>query len=128
MSNFKLTGTLKVKNAEQQVSEKFRKREFVLTTDGPYPQHINMQLTQDRCGLIEPFNLGDELTVSFDVKGREWTGKEGEVKYFNSIEAFRIEGTPSAAGAATASSNAGNLAQTPSADSFSQSAENDLPF
>jgi hypothetical protein len=127
MSNFKLTGTLKVKNAEQQVSEKFRKRDFVLTTDGPYPQHVTMQLTQDRCSQIEPFNIGDEITVSFDVRGREWTGKEGETRYFNSLEAFRIEGNASAA-AAPAASAASGFAPAPSSDSFSAASENDLPF
>ena len=125
MSNFKLTGTLKVKNAEQQVSEKFRKRDFVITTDGPYPQHVTMQLTQDRCSQIDPYNVGDEITVSFDVRGREWTGKEGETRYFNSLEAFRIEGNANSPAAAP-NNTAGSLAQAP--DSFSGSSESDLPF
>ena len=88
-----VTGILKVKNGEQRVSEKFRKREFVITDNSSqYPQHISFQLTQDRCSLIEPYNLGAEIKVFFNLRGREWTSPQGEVKYFNSLEAWKLEG------------------------------------
>ena len=88
-----ITGTLKVKNAEQKVSEKFRKREFVITDNSSqYPQFIAFQLTQDRCSLLDSYNVGDEIKVQFNLRGREWTSPQGEVKYFNSLEAWRLEG------------------------------------
>lgn len=90
---FNITGILKVKNPEQQVSEKFRKREFVLTDNSSqYPQHISFQLTQDKCSLLDNYNLGDEMKVYFNLRGREWTDKQGVTKYFNSLEAWKLEG------------------------------------
>lgn len=91
-----ITGTIKVKNNEVQVSEKFKKREFVITDNSSqYPQHIQFQLTQDRCGLIENYKVGDEIKVFFNLRGREWKNPQGEVKYFNSLEAWRIESVSS---------------------------------
>jgi len=89
---FKLSGTLKVKNDTVQVSEKFSKREFVLTdASSMYPQDIMFQLTQDKCSLIDAANVNDQIEVSFNLRGREWTSPAGEVKYFNTLEAWRIE-------------------------------------
>jgi len=92
MASFETTGILKVKKDTQQVSEKFSKREFVITTDlsTQYPQYISMQLTQDKCALLDAYNEGDEIKVSFNLRGREWSGPEG-VRYFNSLEAWRLE-------------------------------------
>ena len=90
--SLQVKGKLKVKGSEQAISDRFRKREFVLTDDSSqYPQHISFQLTQDKCALLDAFNIGDEMTVSFNLRGREWTSPKGEVKYFNSLEAWRIE-------------------------------------
>jgi len=115
---FNITGTLKVKNAEQQVSDKFRKREFVITDNSSqFPQYLTFQLTQDKCSLIESYNLGDEIKVYFNLRGREWT-KDGQTKFFNSIEAWKIEG---------------NTASAPASGTFNQvtemtAADDDLPF
>ena len=85
-------GKLKLKGDIQAVNDRFRKREFVLTDDSTqYPQHITFQLTQDKCPLIDNINPGDEMTVHFNLRGREWTSPKGEVKYFNSLEAWKIE-------------------------------------
>ena len=87
-----ITGILKVKEEAQQVSDKFRKREFVLTDNSSqYPQHISFQLTQDKCGLIDNYAVGSEIKVHFNLRGREWTSPKGEVKYFNTLEAWRVE-------------------------------------
>lgn len=87
-----VTGILKVKFDTQVVSEKFKKREFVLTTDAEsqYPQFISMQVTQDKCLLLDAVNVGDELKVSINLRGREWSGPQG-IKYFNTIEAWKID-------------------------------------
>ena len=90
---FNLTGVLKVKNQEQQISEKFKKREFVVSDNSSqYPQHISFQLTQDKCSLLDAYQVGDEIKVHFNLRGREWTNPQGEVKFFNSLEAWKIEG------------------------------------
>ena len=90
---FNITGTLKVKFPEVQVSERFRKRDIVITDNSSqYPQHITFQLTQDKCSLIDAYNPGDEIRVFFNLRGREWTDpKTSQVKYFNTIEAWKIE-------------------------------------
>jgi hypothetical protein len=121
---FNITGTLKVKSAEQQVSEKFKKREFVITDNSSqYPQHISFQLTQDKCSLIDSCKVGDDIKVFFNLRGREWKSpKDGEMKYFNSLEAWKIE----KAGNTTGSS--APVAE-PDVTSFSATeGENDLPF
>lgn len=132
---FKISGIIKVKNDTVQVSEKFSKREFVLTDNSSmYPQDILFQLTQDKCSLIDAFNPQDQVEVSFNLRGREWTSPQGEVKYFNTLEAWRIErvgaATPSMgsgipAGGATAM-NLDPIA-SPSA-STAPSDDDDLPF
>lgn len=89
---YKITGTIKVLNPTVQVSEKFSKREFVLTENlSQYPQDILFQAVQDRCALLDGINVGEQVEVSFNLRGREWTSPQGEVKYFNSLDAWRIE-------------------------------------
>lgn len=87
-----VTGVLKVKFDTQKVSDRFQKREFVLTTEAstPYPQHVSFQLTQDKVNLLDQFNVGDEMKIQFNLRGREWNGPQG-IKYFNTLEAWRIE-------------------------------------
>ncbi len=114
------TGILKVKKQEQQVSEKFKKREFVLTDNSPsYPQTILFQLTQDRCSLLDSANVGDEITVHFQLKGREWKkNPQDEAKFFNSLDVFKIERTASSNASEPSFSNE-TLVPTP---------DDDLPF
>ena len=69
----------------------FRKREVVITTEEQYPQHLLIEFVQDRCELLDSFNVGDKVTISINLRGREWQNPEGEVKYFNSIHGWRIE-------------------------------------
>jgi hypothetical protein len=88
---FKINGTLKVANQTQVISEKFSKREFVIETNDQYPQLVMFQLTQDKCNLLDAFKVGNQLEVSFNLRGREWTSPAGEVKYFNTLEAWRLE-------------------------------------
>lgn len=85
------TGKVKVVNATNQVSEKLAIREFVIEIAGEYPQSVIFQLKQDKCGLADSLNLNDEVTVSYNLRGREWTSPQGEVKYFNTLEAWKID-------------------------------------
>ena len=94
-----IQGKLIKKLETVQVSDKFRKREFVIEyADNPlYPQKVILQLTQDRCSLIDDIPEGTELTVHFNLRGREWAAKDGTVKYFNTLEAWNIEREETAA-------------------------------
>lgn len=88
-----IIGRIKAIFETQKVSDRFSKREFVLTIDenSPYPQYITFQLVQDKCSLMDNFSIGDEIKVFFNLKGREWKNPEGQIKYFNTIEAWKIE-------------------------------------
>ena len=93
--SFELAGILIEKFDIQQVSDAFRKREFVIEkTENQggkeFTDHIKFQLTQDRCSLIDAINIQDEIRVSFNVRGRRWV-KDGNVSYFTNLEAWRIE-------------------------------------
>ena len=91
MSN-KLTGAIKMIADTNQVSEKFSKRDFVVTDNSSmYPQDIMFQITQDKCSVLDAYSVGDSVEVSFNIKGREWQSPTGELKYFNTLEAWRIE-------------------------------------
>lgn len=124
-----VTGQLKIKFDTQKVSEKFQKREFVLSTDlsTPYPQHVSFQVTQDKCALLDSFNPGDELKVQFNLRGREWNGPQG-VKYFNTLEAWRIEKV--AAGMSNTNTSNNSMQESTPAPVFNSSISDndDLPF
>ena len=83
------------KETETFGSNGFQKREFVIETiDDQYPQKIQLELIQDKCEILNPYNLGDLIDVHFNLRGREWVNPQGEAKYFNSLQAWRIEGEP----------------------------------
>jgi len=72
-------------------SNGFRKREVVVTTEEQYPQHILVEFIQDKCDLLNSYKVGQEVKISINLRGREWTNPQGEVKYFNAIQGWRIE-------------------------------------
>ncbi len=126
-----VTGTLKVKFDALQVSEKFKKREFVLTLDAgsSYPQQVTFQLTQDKVSLIDSLNQGEEIKVHFNLRGREWVNKEGETKYFNTLEAWRIEkAAPGQQNSVAQNTTAAAKENTPPPVFNSSVADDDLPF
>ena len=123
---FKINGIVKVVKNEEVISDKFKKREFVLTdASSMYPQDILFQLTQDKTSLVDGLQPNDNVEVSFNLRGREWTSPQGEVKYFNTLEAWRVEKM----GASTAPSPMETPAGAPAADFSNDGAEDDdLPF
>jgi len=90
---FKIRGTVKVINETVQITQTFSKREFVITTDlsSPYPQHIMFQTIQDKCVMLDNVQINDTIDVSFNLRGREWISPAGDIKYFNTLDAWRIE-------------------------------------
>ncbi len=77
----------------------FRKREVVLTTEEQYPQHIMVEFVQDKTDLLNNYQVGQNVKVGVNLRGREWVNPQGETKYFNSIQGWRIEGAQDASSA-----------------------------
>ena len=69
----------------------FRKREVVITTEEQYPQQILIEFIQDKCELLNTYQVGQNVKIGINLRGREWTNPEGETKYFNSIQGWRID-------------------------------------
>lgn len=91
--NHEVKGILHVKGETQQRSEKVSTRPFTIKVmDEKYEQYISFELVNDRTDIIDPFGVGEEITVSFNLKGRQWTSPQGEVKYFNTLEAWKVQG------------------------------------
>ncbi|NND87866.1 MAG: DUF3127 domain-containing protein, partial [Flavobacteriaceae bacterium] len=88
----------------------FRKREMVITTEEQYPQHILIEFVQDKTDLLNSYSVGQNVKVSINIRGREWTNPQGEVKYFNSITGWRIENVDQ--------SVSGDMPPMPPADAF----------
>lgn len=121
-----ILGKIKLINTTQEVSTTFKKRELVVTTEEQYPQHILIEFAQDKTDLLNNYNVGEQVKVSINLRGREWVNPQGETKYFNSIQGWRIEKVQAEAQAA-----AQPITQTqqPNAQSFvPEEEETDLPF
>jgi hypothetical protein len=89
---FDVVGKLHVAYETKQVSQRFTKREFVVeVADGKYPQMVLFQLSGDRCALLDEHRVGDQVRVTFNVRGREWRSPQGETKYFNSLDVWKLE-------------------------------------
>ena len=114
-------------NDTQQISDRFQKREFVIEyAENPqYPEYVKFECIQDKVSLLDDYSVGDEVTVFFNLKGRKWTDPKGEVKYFNSLQAWRMQ-KEGGSSAADVPSNGGKADDLPFADGGSD--EEDLPF
>ena len=103
----------------------FRKRELVITTEEQYPQMLMIEFVQDKCDLLNSFNVGEEIKVSINLRGREWINPEGEAKYFNSIQGWRVEKAQAAAPGGVPPVDAASFAPATSVD---ENEPDDLPF
>lgn len=122
----------------KQVSERFSKREFVLEmSDNPkYPQLVLFQLTGDRCAQLDEHKVGEEVRIEFSLRGREWRSPQGELKYFNSLDVWKIESGRASRGRGASASSGGYRSDPRDADvpprsddDFRRSAaDDDLPF
>jgi hypothetical protein len=73
----------------------FKSQNVVITTDEQYPQEISVQFVQDKCNLLNSYNIGQEVKVSINLRGRMWLNPQGEEIYFNTIQGWKIEKTAS---------------------------------
>jgi len=86
MSDLKLKGSIKIINDTQQVTDSFKKRDFVITTEGDYPQDVKFEATQDRVSILDGLSIGDTVDVSFNIRGNEY--KE---KYYVNLQAWKLD-------------------------------------
>lgn len=91
MENLSIKGIIKKIYETQQISDTFKKREFILVTDDKYPQSIKFELTQEKTELLDDIKKQISATVYFNVRGRDWTNKENKTVYFVSLNAWKIE-------------------------------------
>lgn len=108
-----IKGKLVEKLPTQQVTDSFKKQEFVIEfAENPqYPEFVKFDTIQDKCGQIDSYEVGSELTVSFNLKGRKWNDPKGGTKYFNTLQAWKI--------------TRDSVSQTPDEGEYTV---NDLPF
>ena len=139
--SLEVTGKLLVKYETQQVSEKFKKREFVLElaeeiNGNTYTNFAKMQLVQNKCEIIDRFKEGDMVKVSFNIKGNRWE-RDGKVNYITNLDAWRVESATANTGtnggnqqAAPAYNNNGGGSTYTATQNFNPSPEtiDDLPF
>jgi len=85
-----VTGTIKAIEQAQTFGT-FTKRNVIVTTDEQYPQTLSIEFVQDKCSLLDKFAVGKGVKIGVNLRGREWTNPQGEVKYFNSIQGWRID-------------------------------------
>lgn len=88
-----IEGKLLEKSDTQNITDTFKKREFVVEyAENPqYPEFLKFELIQSNCDQLDHLNIGDDIAISFNLKGRKWTDPKGEVKYFNSLQAWRVD-------------------------------------
>jgi len=87
-----IQGSIKLIGNVQEISPTFKKRELVVTTDEQYPQTISVEFVQDKTDLLNKFEIGQNVKVAINLRGREWENPQTkEIKYFNSIQGWRIE-------------------------------------
>lgn len=108
-----LSGTIKRIGEIQTFVSGFQKREFVLLTQEQYPQPINLELFGDKIDIIDAFKEGDSVTVGINIRGREWKSPQGDVKYFNTISAWKIINADSPAAQQPSQTNAQKTTATP---------------
>jgi len=122
-----VSGKIKMLGESKNVgSGSFLKRELVVTTDEQYPQHILVEFVQDKCDLLNNYQVGDAVKVSINLRGREWVDPQGVTKYFNAIQGWRVEKLVAAAPTQAAPMPAAE-AFAP-AENFKEEEHDDLPF
>src|SRR6478752_778235 len=84
---YEATGKMKWIGATQSFPSGFTKREFVVTTaHDKYPQDIKFDMVKDKCAVLDGFQLGQDVQVNFDIRGREYNGK-----YFVDLSCWKLQ-------------------------------------
>jgi single-strand DNA-binding protein len=125
-NQYEATGEIRAIMDTQQVTDSFKKREFALEIEnGRYPQTVKFQLVQDKTDLLDDFEVGQQVHVHFNLRGREYTRKsDGAVDYWTNLECWRIE----AAGNTNELANQSQLGSDASDSGSSRDDTDDIPF
>ncbi len=125
-----VVGKIKLVGEAKNVgSGSFLKRDLVVSTDEQYPQHISIDFVQDKCDLLNNYQVGENVKVSINLRGREWADPQGVIKYFNSVVGWRIERlAPDGAGAPTQAPPMPAAAAFAPASNVKEEEHDDLPF
>lgn len=125
-NSFELTGTLKVLEDLQTFASGFTKREFVIEIpEGKYPQMVKFEVVRDKISQLDQVSIGDELKVTFDIRGNEYKGR-----YYVNLNAWKIEG----GGGSSGGGNSGSQEDPPpgafdnSFDNEAEPTDDDIPF
>jgi hypothetical protein len=113
----------------QKISDRFQKREFVIEyAENPqYPEYVQFEVIQDKCSMLDTCKVGDDVDVYFNLKGRKWTNPQGQVKYFNSLQAWKLETAGQGSGQTPPPMDSGDLNNMEEPGWISED-EQDLPF
>jgi hypothetical protein len=106
----------------------FKKRDIVVTTDEQYPQHILVQFVQDKCELLNNYQVGDNVKIDVNLRGREWVNPQGETVYFNTIQGWRISKVQAEAPSAPQMPPMPAAEAFEPATNFKEEEHDDLPF
>lgn len=126
-----LQGTVKKIFETQTFASGFQKREMILLTQEQYPQPISIEFLSDKIGLLDNVSEGENVKIGINIRGREWTNPQGEVRYFNSITAWRLEkvsDTSSASEPTSVPQTAASSAHASNGNPFEEEEDDDLPF
>lgn len=124
-----VTGKIKMIDQTKEVgSSGFKKRDIVVTTDEQYPQHILVQFVQDKCELLNNYQVGETVKIDINLRGREWVNREGETVYFNTIQGWRIGKIQQESAAAPAAIPKPAAQAFAPATSINEDEPDDLPF
>lgn len=94
--SFELTGKVYEIFPTEQKSERFKKREFIIeksesSGDRTFTDYVKFQATNDKCDLLDNVKVGEQVKVTFNIKGNRWEGRDGQVSYFTNLDAWRVE-------------------------------------
>lgn len=123
-----LQGTVKKIFEIQSFPSGFQKREMVILTQEQYPQPISIEFLSEKISLLDHISEGDQVKIGINIRGREWTNPEGQVKYFNSITGWRLEKISETSPEPAQAASAAPQAEASNENPFTEEDEDDLPF
>ena len=123
-----LQGTVKKIFEIQSFPSGFQKREMVILTQEQYPQPISIEFLSEKISLLDHISEGDQVKIGINIRGREWTNPEGQVKYFNSITGWRLEKLSDIYPEPVQAASAAPQAEANNENPFAEEDEDDLPF
>ena len=123
-----LQGTVKKIFETQTFGSGFQKRELILLTQEQYPQPISIEFLQDKINLLDTIAEGDNVKIAINIRGREWTSPQGDVRYFNSITGWRIEKDANTFNEPTSAAPSSTPAPAPASGNPFDDEDDDLPF